>query len=272
MNNFSTVELSQYSLLNCELDQLQFDSKCIINTVNQYSYALAESDKEFKRALSQCDILLPDGIGIVMAVKFIARRTIKKITGSDIHLHLLKKLNNDGGSCFYLGSSNSTLSMIKQKVNNEFPNIRIQVYSPPFRSFFTEDENKNMIDTINDFKPDVLFVGMTAPKQEKWSNLHKEHLNANIICSIGAVFDFYAGTVMRPSKFWQNLGLEWFIRLLKEPNRMAKRYLYYGPIFGYLLLKNKFGKGLKIKVIKRIMEVEQELNKSSGNFTENTRG
>src|SRR5690606_5271371 len=78
---------------------------------------------------------------------------------------------------------------------------------------------------------DVLFIGMTAPKQEKWAFVHKGALDAKVICSIGAVFDFYAGTVERPGMAWVNLGLEWFIRLVKEPKRMWKRYLYYGQIF-----------------------------------------
>jgi N-acetylglucosaminyldiphosphoundecaprenol N-acetyl-beta-D-mannosaminyltransferase len=94
-----------------------------------------------------------------------------------------------------------------------------------------------MIAAVNEVKPDVLFVGMTAPKQEKWGHANKKKLDAKTICAIGAVFDFYAGTVERPSQFWINLQLEWFIRLVKEPKRMWRRYLYYGPFFLYLLLK-----------------------------------
>lgn len=96
-----------------------------------------------------------------------------------------------------------------------------------------------MINAVNDFKPDVLFIGMTAPKQEKWSYGNKEFLDSKVICSIGAVFDFYAGTVERPNKLWVNLGLEWFIRLIREPRRMWKRYLYYGPIFIWLIFVKK---------------------------------
>ena len=96
-----------------------------------------------------------------------------------------------------------------------------------------------MINAVNNFKPDVLFIGMTAPKQEKWAFKNKNQLDAKIICSIGAVFDFYAGTVVRPHPFWINLRLEWFIRLLKEPKRMWKRYLYYGPVFIISILTKK---------------------------------
>ncbi len=88
-------------------------------------------------------------------------------------------------------------------------------------------------------KPDVLFVGMTAPKQEKWSAEHKDKLDANVICSIGALYDFNPGTLKRPGGNCVKLGLEWFVRLLKEPKRLRKRYIYYGPTFLYIILKQK---------------------------------
>src|SRR5690606_19642881 len=96
---------------------------------------------------------------------------------------------------------------------------------------FSVEENVRMVQEVNFFQPDVLFIGLTAPKQEKWAFLHKDLLEVKTICSIGAVFDFYAGTVPRPGTAWIRLGLEWFIRLVSEPRRMWKRYLFYGPIF-----------------------------------------
>ena len=239
MENLSTVKLSGYSILNCNVSELKYDSKCIINTINQYSYIIAENDKEFKKALLNSDVLLPDGVGVVAAVKLINNQSIKKIAGADVHEHFLNKLNAEGGSCFYLGSSDKVLSLIKNKVNEQYPNIKIGVYSPPFKAAFSKDENDAMIDVVNEFKPDVLFVGMTAPKQEKWIHSNKERLEAGAICAIGAVFDFFAETVNRPSEFWRNLGLEWFVRLVNEPKRMCKRYLIYGPAFGAHLLKQK---------------------------------
>jgi N-acetylglucosaminyldiphosphoundecaprenol N-acetyl-beta-D-mannosaminyltransferase len=101
-----------------------------------------------------------------------------------------------------------------------------------------------MVEAVNGFKPDVLFVGMTAPKQEVWTHVNKERLDVGAICAIGAVFDFYAGTVSRPSKFWRDLGLEWFIRLLKEPRRMYKRYVICGPAFILMLIRSKLNQSL----------------------------
>lgn len=229
-----------YNLFNGDLNDLPPEPKITINTINQYSFCIAEKDKDFKKALKDSDVLLPDGIGIVTALKLTTGKVIKKISGADMHHHLLTKLNNDKGKCFYLGSSYTTLVKIKEHLTEEFPQITCDFYSPPFKDSFSDIENEEIIKKINIFNPDVLFVGMTAPKQEKWCNQQKESINAKIICSIGAVFDFYAGTINRPSDFWVKARLEWFVRLCKEPKRMWKRYLYYGPIFIYIMLKERF--------------------------------
>ncbi|MES2807207.1 MAG: WecB/TagA/CpsF family glycosyltransferase [Bacteroidota bacterium] len=236
---YTTVDVLDYTIFNSSLSKLRFDTKCLISTVNQYSYMVAEKDADFKRALVGSDILLPDGVGIVAAAKMLNGDTVKKIAGADIHQHLLQKLNKEGGKCFYLGSSESTLAAISKRLSKEYPKIKIATYSPPYKAEFTAQEDEGMLAAVNEFKPDVLFVGMTAPKQEKWSFKYKDQLDATIICPIGAVFDFYAETITRPSEFWVNLGLEWAVRLAKEPKRMAKRYLYYGPAFVYELFKAK---------------------------------
>jgi N-acetylglucosaminyldiphosphoundecaprenol N-acetyl-beta-D-mannosaminyltransferase len=233
-----------YKLYDGNLNTLSDSSKTVINTINQYSFCIAERDEEFKHALKSSDILLPDGIGIVVAVKSITGHDLKKISGSDLHENLLKRLNLNKGRCFYMGSNQNTLAKIKARLASEYPDITCSSYSPPYKANFSADENAEIIGAINAFKPDVLFVGMTAPKQEKWACAHKEELDAKFICSIGAVFDFFAGTVQRPSQFWINLGLEWFVRLCKEPKRMWKRYIYYGPIFAWALIKEKLTDGL----------------------------
>jgi N-acetylglucosaminyldiphosphoundecaprenol N-acetyl-beta-D-mannosaminyltransferase len=235
----ATSILLGYSVYSGNISDSITDEKKLISTINQYSYCIAEKDENFKIALQQSDVLLPDGMGIVVAVRGLTGHKIKKIAGADIHNYLLDDLNKKGGSCFYLGSSENTLSKIEARMAKEFPNIKVETFSPPYKNEFSDFDNEKMIDKVNTFKPDVLFIGMTAPKQEKWAYQHKESLDVKIICSIGAVFDFYAGTVNRPHKFWINLGLEWFIRLLKEPKRMSRRYLYYGPVFFKLILTEK---------------------------------
>ena len=229
-----------YNLYLGNLNELPFSSKIVINTINQYSYCIAQEDPEFKSALTSSDILLPDGEGVVLAERLLTGKKIKKISGTDLHVYLLSKLNDQFGKCFYLGSSEATLLKIKEKLAKEYPNLEIGYYSPPFTSDFSLEDNQKMIKAVNDFNPDALFIGLTAPKQEKWSQQFKNQINANLICSIGAVFDFYAETVKRPSKLFIDLKLEWMGRLMSNPSRMWRRYLYYGPIYIFYILKLRF--------------------------------
>src|SRR3569833_645217 len=116
-----TVGLLDYSILNCGLKDLKFDSKCLVNTINQYSYVAAQKDGDFKKALVESDILLADGIGIVVALKLLKGKSVKKIAGADLHRYLLEKLDREGGRCFYLGSKQSTLDAIRGRLNREYP-------------------------------------------------------------------------------------------------------------------------------------------------------
>lgn len=238
-NQGNTIGYMGYQLFAGDLNEMPVKDKTIINTINQYSFCIAEKDLKFKQALQHADVLLPDGIGILAAVKLQTNQSIRKISGSDLHQFLLERLDLLKGKCFYLGSSSSTLENIQQHLEADYPNVKSGFYSPPYQAMFSEEDNKSMLDTVNGFAPDVLFVGMTAPKQEIWVDQHKDQLNVPTICSIGAVFDFFAGTVQRPNPFYVNHGLEWLGRLIKEPKRMWKRYLVFGPVFLFLLIKYK---------------------------------
>ncbi len=220
---------------------LKPNEKQIINTLNPHSYITAKNDSIFEEALRASNTLIADGSGVVIAAKQINGVVINKIAGADLHQHLLGLLNDRGGSVFYMGSAKKTLNKINERISKEYPNIRVGSYSPPFKPEFSDDDNTVIINKINLFNPDVLFVGMTAPKQEKWLHAHKESLNFQIGSSIGAVFDFYAGTVQRSSQFWVDLHLEWLPRLLKEPKRLWKRNFVSTPLFLVDMILHKIG-------------------------------
>lgn len=226
------INIMGYRVFTGSLSSIkQEKAKLIVNTLNPHSYAVAKKDSLFERALKSSDYLIPDGSGIVLAASQISQIEIKKIAGADLHQHLLRELNKTGGSVFYMGASKYTLKKIGQRLSNEFQNISFSSYSPPFKDSFSEEENKVIIDKINSVNPDVLFVGMTAPKQEKWLEENKTKLKFKLAASIGAVFDFYAGTVKRPHRLWVKLHLEWLARLVKEPKRMWRRNIISTPIF-----------------------------------------
>lgn len=246
-NKLPQINCLGYNIFKGSLEQIDLTKKTLINTINQYSWCMAEVDSYYKEALCKSDILLPDGSSIVVAAQFLNNARIKKIAGADLHQNLLERLQKKGGSCFYLGSSVNTLSKIKERLSAEYPEVHAGFYSPPFKKVFSVQDNLDMIAAVNEFDPDVLFVGMTAPKQEKWAYAHRDKLNTKVICSIGAVFDFYAGTVERPGSFWIKIGMEWFVRLLKEPKRMWRRYLYYGPVFIWAVIRLKL-KSIFLKI------------------------
>jgi len=240
---YKTLKVMNYDVFIDDLSSIKIDQdkKQIINTINPHSYVTAKDDKVFAEALDASDTLLPDGSGIVLAVKQINKEHIQKIAGSDLHIHLLEVLDKTGGSVFYMGASQKTLDKIHHRIAEEYPFVKVGSYSPPFKPEFSQEENEEIISKVNTFDPDVLFVGMTAPKQEKWLNAHKDEMNFKIASSIGAVFDFYAGTVQRPSQFWLDLHLEWLPRLLKEPKRLWRRNFVSTPLFLIDVLLYKFG-------------------------------
>ncbi len=114
---------------------------------------------------------------------------------------MLIKLNEINGKCFFMGSNDNTLLKIKNRIRIEFPKIKVNCYAPPYKKSFNKDENQSIIENINAINPEILFIGLTALKQEKWVYKNKSFLNTKVICSIGAVFDFYSGTRMRPHDF-----------------------------------------------------------------------
>lgn len=238
IRNMNLKNLIDNHIFSSDLNEINLEKRCIVNTINPHSYCIAKSDPKFQKALLQSDVLLPDGTGIVLATKILRGKKIKKIAGADMHDHLLSHANSKSKKVFYLGASEKALNLICEKLRMEYPNIAVSTYSPPYKQEFSSEDSMAMINAVNTFKPDILFVGMTAPKQEKWVAAHKDKLSATVITSIGAVFDFYAGTVKRPSPFWIRLGLEWLPRFLKEPKRLWRRNLVSTPLFLWHLLKS----------------------------------
>ena len=221
------------------LSSINTDKRQIINTINPHSYCVAKEDDLFAEALLNSAYLMPDGTGIVLAKQFLEGQRIQKIAGADIHQFLLEEAQRKELKVFYLGAAPSTLERITNRLRKEYPKVEVGSYSPPYKPQFSEEDTAKMIAEVNAFEPDILFVGMTAPKQEKWVSEHHEKLNVKIITSIGAVFDFYAGTVKRSGKIWIKMGLEWLPRLVREPKRLWRRNFVSTPLFLWYLLKAK---------------------------------
>lgn len=226
------------------------EGKVLINTIYAYSYVVAQRDKLFAEALTKCDFLMPDGAGIVKACRWLKAKSQPKerIAGWDLFEFEMSHLNSKMKECknekmkkgrvLFLGSSEKVLSLIRERATVDYPNLEVVTYSPPYKPEFSDDDNQAMIQAVNDVDPDLLWIGMTAPKQEKWTHKHWNELNIHCHCgTIGAVFDFYAGTVKRAPLWWQRHSLEWLHRLLMEPRRTWRRYIIGNTKFLYYIYR-----------------------------------
>ena len=257
------------------------EGKLLINTINAHSYNTARKDELFAEALTNGDVLIPDGVSIVKACRWIKAKSLPKerIAGWDLFEFEMNKLEECGmnnssldnsqsasadhsklkiqNSCsgkrlyepsakfrerpltvMFMGSSQKVLDLIVKRTAEVYPHLKVVTYSPPYKPEFSDEDNKAIIDAINAADPDLLWIGMTAPKQEKWTYSHWKDLNIHChVGTIGAVFDFFAGTVERAPIWWQEHGLEWLYRLLKEPKRMWRRYIIGNTLFLWNMTK-----------------------------------
>ncbi len=216
------------------------DGKVLINTINAHSYNIAQKDGAFAEALMNGGFLIPDGASIVKACRWLKAKSqpVERIAGWDLFAFEMQKLNDNSKKedvvrrVMFMGSSEKVLKMIRERAVIDYPNLEVVTYSPPYKVLFSEEDNAKTIEAINSARPNLLWIGMTAPKQEKWVYEHWEELDIQChVGTIGAVFDFYAGTMHRAPIWWQKHSLEWFYRLLKEPKRMWRRYLIGNPLF-----------------------------------------
>ncbi len=227
-----------------DLDNLK-EGKTLINTVNAYSFVTAQKDKEFQESLTQCDLLLPDGMSIVWACRFLNANSQpqRRISGTDLFDYEMQRLSDSGKqhpTVMFLGSTEDTLSKIRHKIAQEFPTFQVVTFSPPYKPQFDTSDSQTMINAINAAKPDLLWIGMTAPKQEKWTYQHFMEMDVQgPVGCIGAVFDFYAGKINRAPEWMQKIGLEWLHRLCSEPRRLWRRYLIGNVKFLQLVFKEK---------------------------------
>ena len=232
-----------------ELAQIP-EGKKLINTINAFSYNNAQKDSFFAEALREGDYLIPDGAGIVKAcqMKNAKYQPIERIAGWDLFTFEMKRLNqksakaeNEGQprlKVMFMGSSEKVLTLIRLRAAIEYPHLDVVTYSPPYKPEFSEEDSKAMVDAINAANPDLMWIGMTAPKQEKWTFSHWKEMNIHChVGTVGAVFDFFAGTVKRAPNWMQNSGLEWLFRLIQQPKRMWRRYLIGNVEYIYNIIK-----------------------------------
>ncbi|WP_300351654.1 WecB/TagA/CpsF family glycosyltransferase [Clostridium sp.] len=231
--------MSRMNFLNTEVDNLTMDEainraeELILNkkpsyvvTPNVDHIVKLESDKEFQDVYKNADLILTDGMPLIWISKIKGNPIKEKISGSDFFPKFCERAANKGYSMFLLGAAEGVAAKAADNLKRKYEGLNIVgTYSPSYGFEKKDDEIKEIIKMINKVKPDILAVGLGAPKQEKFLYKYKNELNVPISLAIGASIDFEAGNINRAPRWMQNCGLEWFYRLCKEPKRMFKRYI-----------------------------------------------
>lgn len=222
--------------------------KHFLACANPHSLVLATQDPQFMDALRRADILTPDGIGITLAARILSLPLRERVVGYDFFTRFSLLAARKGGvRYFFLGTSDAALQRIVSRMEKEYPSITVcGTYAPPFSQSFSDAENAEMIAAINASRPDVLWVGMTAPKQEKWIHAHLDRLDVPFAAAVGAVFDFYAGTRKRAPAVFQKGGVEWLFRFVTEPGRLWRRNLQSSPRFILMVIREKLGRRMGV--------------------------
>lgn len=219
----------------------EISDKVTISTLSVPMLFELTKNSVYQNAVRSSQIVLPDGMGIVWASKIIFGKNglKRRIAGPDFFLRFSKIAQKRRGKYFLLGSTPEVLEKIIVRIKREFSNIKVVgFYAPPFYDW-DEKENLKIIELINSSRADILWVAMTAPKQEIWVFENRDHIDVKIVASIGAAFDFFARTTKRAPDWMRKIGFEWLFRFMKEPYRMGKRYLRGFCYFILLVAKSK---------------------------------
>jgi len=195
------------------------DSFSAIYTPNPEIIMVAQEDHELKDALLDADLVIPDGIGVIYASRIHNLGLEERIPGIEFMERILKFCNNTNGSIFILGGKPGVAKKACDKIQEKFPNI---VMTGCHDGYFSDEDELKVVDKINEVKPDILFVALGAPRQEKWIYSHRKILNTKIAMGVGGSIDVWAGHAKRAPKLFIKLNLEWFYRLLREPHRIGR--------------------------------------------------
>ncbi|EHK2442084.1 WecB/TagA/CpsF family glycosyltransferase [Clostridium perfringens] len=244
--------MSRMNFLNIEVDNLTMNEaidraeELIIKkkpsyvvTPNVDHIVKLENDKEFQEVYKNADLILTDGMPLIWISKIKGNPIKEKISGSDFFPKLCERASKKGYTLFLLGAAEGVAAKAAENLQTKYKGLNIVgTYSPSYGFEKKDDEIKEIIKMISEVKPDILAVGLGAPKQEKFLYNYKDKLNVPLSLAIGASIDFEAGNINRAPKWMQNCGLEWFYRLCKEPKRMTRRYLIDDTKIIYIALKN----------------------------------
>jgi N-acetylglucosaminyldiphosphoundecaprenol N-acetyl-beta-D-mannosaminyltransferase len=236
--NNNAVDMKKVKIGKASIDDISFQEcvatieghirerrKTYVVTPNVDHIVKLESDPEFVQCYNSAGLVVADGAPLIFASRLLGTPLKERIAGSDLFCALCERSAQHKYSLFFLGGMDGVATTAMDVLRQQYPGINVVgTYSPPFGFDKNQQENEKIISLINDQKPDILFVGVGAPKQEKWIYHNLRHLDVHVALGTGAAFDFAAKSIKRAPRSFRNLHMEWFWRFLHEPTRLFKRY------------------------------------------------
>lgn len=220
--NINVTNMSDtLAYINAHIDELRGKYICVSNV---HTTVMSYENEHYRKIQNGAAMALPDGAPLSGYSRIKGFKEAKRVTGPDLMVEIFKISHQRGYRHFFYGSTQSTLDAMKAVIDKDYPDMIVAgMYSPPFRKL-TDEEDEEIIRMINDSRPDFIWVGLGAPKQEEWMHAHMGRLNA-VTIGVGAGFDYLAGYIKRAPWIMQVLYMEWLYRLVQDPRRLWKRYV-----------------------------------------------
>lgn len=218
----------------------QNDKSCYICAANVHMLMEAHDSPDFARIVNEADLVTPDGMPLVWMMRLKGQRNQQRVYGPILMLNVLSMAARENIPVGFYGGAPQVLDVLVERMQEQYEGLNVVYsYSPPFREL-TQQEKNEIAETINQSGARILFVGLGCPKQERWMAEHCGRVNA-VMLGVGAAFDFHAGVKPQAPAWMQRLGLEWLFRLLAEPRRLWRRYLYHNSRFIFLAIADLLG-------------------------------
>lgn len=249
-NNVPVDDLSHHTILGVPVSRVTMNSAVdrladwiktkqtrYICASDVHSVMRAQDEASHMEALCKADMVLPDGTPLVWVSHLRGEHDIKRVPGPDFMLAAVERSAKEGWRHYFYGGADGVAGLLAQTLADNYPGINIAgTATPPFRPL-TQQESEAALQHIRDAKPDIVWVGLGCPKQERWMFEHLSKLDGVVLVGVGAAFDFHTGRVSRAPLWMRSHGFEWLHRLASEPRRLWRRYLVQAPRFVFSSLK-----------------------------------